>query len=350
MSIKGYIMQIQPFSVNDGEGIRTNIFMAGCPLMHSGTDSDARADFDKVISSQLYGLIDNMGDLYHKEANGCKEYVFENIRHWDDSNLYKQDGWQGLEDNWLFGFGLIAADDAPYKFVNFQGWGAISPSKKIYDAFVAEEGTTSPRRLASLVCDSDLPALKVSYNTNMEWTGNEGFFRFKWLMNMDDEWDQGWTGRLNNTPCMRYADVLLMMAEACVMTGENGDSYFNQVRTRAGVPAKTGVTLADIKTERHLELALESVRYQDLLRWGDAASALANKGKQLPTFRIVPPEGLDITSAEAIYNAKYATELTYTPNEKSLAGWTAGRDELLPFPQAEIEVNKNLVQNPGYND
>ena len=32
MGIKGYIMQIQPFSVNDGEGIRTNIFMAGCPL------------------------------------------------------------------------------------------------------------------------------------------------------------------------------------------------------------------------------------------------------------------------------------------------------------------------------
>ena len=32
MSVKGYIMQIQPFSVNDGEGIRTNIFMAGCPL------------------------------------------------------------------------------------------------------------------------------------------------------------------------------------------------------------------------------------------------------------------------------------------------------------------------------
>ena len=32
MSVKGYVMQIQPFSVNDGEGIRTNIFMAGCPL------------------------------------------------------------------------------------------------------------------------------------------------------------------------------------------------------------------------------------------------------------------------------------------------------------------------------
>ena len=32
MGVKGYIMQLQPFSVNDGEGIRTNIFMAGCPL------------------------------------------------------------------------------------------------------------------------------------------------------------------------------------------------------------------------------------------------------------------------------------------------------------------------------
>ena len=36
MSVKGYIMQIQPFSVNDGEGIRTNIFMAGCPLRCRG--------------------------------------------------------------------------------------------------------------------------------------------------------------------------------------------------------------------------------------------------------------------------------------------------------------------------
>ena len=32
MSVKGYVMQLQPFSVNDGEGIRTTIFLAGCPL------------------------------------------------------------------------------------------------------------------------------------------------------------------------------------------------------------------------------------------------------------------------------------------------------------------------------
>lgn len=34
--MKGYVMQLQPFSVNDGEGIRTTIFMAGCPLRCNG--------------------------------------------------------------------------------------------------------------------------------------------------------------------------------------------------------------------------------------------------------------------------------------------------------------------------
>lgn len=303
--------------------------------------SEARTDFDKVISSQLYGLIDNMGDLYHKEANGCKEYVFENIRHWDDSNLYKQDGWQGLEDNWLFGFGLIAADDAPYKFVNFQGWGAISPSKKIYDAFVAEEGATSPRRLASLVCDSDLPALKVSYNTNMEWTGNEGYFRFKWLMNMDDEWDQGWTGRLNNTPCMRYADVLLMMAEACVRDGVSGDTYYNEVRTRAGLPTKTGVTMADIKKERFLELCFEATRWQDLKRWDDAEGGnvlkteLGDKGVQIPKYIVkVTKEGDVITSVDK--------QVTYAANPNPAAGYQ-DEDKYLPYPLVEIQTNKLIT-------
>ena len=40
--------------------------------------------------------------------------------------------------------------------------------------------------------------------------------------------------------------------------------------------------------------------------------------------------------------------LSYTENERELAGWTPNRDELLPYPENEIEVNPNIVQNPGY--
>ena len=192
--------------------------------------------------------------------------------------------------------------------------------------------------------------MNIFFDRTMAMYMNEGYFRFKWLPLLQDENVNYWTGSMACTPMIRYADVLLMMAECCVQTGESGDSYFNEVRNRAGVPTKSGVTLADIKTERHLELAIEGLRFQDLIRWGDAATVLKDKGKRLPTLRLVPPEGLDITSAAAIYAAKYQTSVEYTENDKALAGWTAGRDELLPFPQAEIDVNPNLVQNPGYKD
>lgn len=104
----------------------------------------------------------------------------------------------------------------------------------------------------------------------------------------------------------------------------------------------------DLKLERRLELAMEAVRFQDLIRWGDAPIVLADKGKKLPNFLIVPKEGNDLTTAKGIYNAQYDTSVSYTENERELAGWTPNRDELLPYPENEIEVNPNIVQNPGY--
>ena len=55
-----------------------------------------------------------------------------------------------------------------------------------------------------------------------------------------------------------------------------------------------------------------------------------------------------LTTAKGIYNAQYDTSVSYTENERELAGWTPNRDELLPYPENEIEVNPNIVQNPGY--
>ena len=85
-----------------------------------------------------------------------------------------------------------------------------------------------------------------------------------------------------------------------------------------------------------------------IIRWGDAPIVLADKGKKLPNFLIVPKEGNDLTTAKGIYNAQYDTSVSYTENERELAGWTPNRDELLPYPENEIEVNPNIVQNPGY--
>lgn len=79
-----------------------------------------------------------------------------------------------------------------------------------------------------------------------------------------------------NIPLTRYADVLLMKAEALIMQNQNADDLINQVRSRAGLPAISGADLDDLKHERRVEFAGEYTdRHTDLIRWGDAQAAYA---------------------------------------------------------------------------
>jgi starch-binding outer membrane protein, SusD/RagB family len=122
----------------------------------------------------------------------------------------------------------------------------------------------------------------------------------------------------NNYPLMRYADVVLMYAEAynklnAPVDGNPAYTAVNSIRTRAGLPALSGLTqdqLNDaILKERRLELCFEGHRWFDLVRTGTFVSTLQGKG--------------------------------YAATEK---------DMLLPVPQFEIDLNTNLnPQNPGYN-
>ena len=90
----------------------------------------------------------------------------------------------------------------------------------------------------------------------------------------------------NDFPVLRYADVLLMFAEAqnevAYQAGGDAFTHLNAVRTRAGMPAYTASDLADqnafrdaVLMERHLELPLELHRWYDLLRTGRAIDALS---------------------------------------------------------------------------
>lgn len=115
-----------------------------------------------------------------------------------------------------------------------------------------------------------------------------------------------------NEKVFRYADVLLMHAEACLFAGGNGLTSLNQVIQRAYGNSShnlSSYTLADVKLQRRLELATEGWdRFTDLVRWGDAATVLAFKH------------------------------------------FTANRDEYLPIPQSEIDLvgSSVLSQNSGY--
>ena len=81
---------------------------------------------------------------------------------------------------------------------------------------------------------------------------------------------------LYNVPIMRFAEVLLIKAEALIMQGQNGDAPLNLVRARAGLSPVSNATLTDLKHERRVELAGEFAnRHFDLVRWGDAQSTYA---------------------------------------------------------------------------
>jgi len=79
------------------------------------------------------------------------------------------------------------------------------------------------------------------------------------------------------------------------------------VRFRAGLSNLSGITLQQIWDERRAELALEEDRFFDLIRTGQASTALSGKG------------------------------------------FTVGKHEVYPIPTSQIQLNPNLIQNDGYN-
>lgn len=131
-----------------------------------------------------------------------------------------------------------------------------------------------------------------------------------------------------NLRVMRYAEVLLLAAEAHVQAGssEKALRYINQIRTRAQLTPLSSVTLKDIKEEKRLELCLESVRFQDLVRWGDAEAAMGEQGKEILAF--------SATGVEPLF-----TNTTY--------GFKA-KHKLLPIPRKELDLNPNMQQNENW--
>ena len=113
----------------------------------------------------------------------------------------------------------------------------------------------------------------------------------------------------NDIVLYRYADVMLMKAEAKVRNGESGDEELNAVRNRVGMPSLPA-TLDNILNERLLELVWEGWRRQDMIRFG-------------------------------IYNKQYDI---HTPSEADKKGYTT----VFPIPGKARELNPNLEQNPGY--
>jgi hypothetical protein len=133
------------------------------------------------------------------------------------------------------------------------------------------------------------------------------------------------TGSADDFPIYRYAEALLLLAEAQNEQGKSPLIALNTVRARAGLAAVTSADQSSLRNtilhERRIELAFENKRWHDLTRTGNALTVMNAFGVKLKTqISYISPDSYIVTNDKLLY----------------------------PLPQAEVGLNTQLTQNPGY--
>lgn len=278
--------------------------LLGKAYLYQEKFTEAANVLQELISSNTYSLVADYDSIFENNGENGPESVFE-VQYTDAEGA----GFECLqcsEGNVAVGFNGIRNYSGP---MFDSGFSFNLPVQEAFDAF---EVGDSRRDTAILDIEAWAAATGATFGTGYEHTG---YFNRKYLPRQGDAntGDQNLTNP-NNYRAIRYADVLLMAAEALNRGGiddAQAQSYLNQVRQRAFGDTNhdinaTGATLTDfIYEERRLELVGEGHRFFDLVRTGRATA--------------------------------------------EIAGFTPDKNELFPIPFEEIQFSAgNWSQNPGY--
>lgn len=320
--------------------------LLGKAYLYQKKYAEALPMFDAVINSGKYELYKDYNNLMTMSADGNSENVFEINIPYDRNN---KDSVTGADLTWvMFGVQTRNFDIAHSTTdISSRGWGFFNPTRNLYNAFVTDNGVDGYRlhcTLKTLQQFRDEDSVTCSLSPILD---HEGIVDYKFrFLNNEMEPNAHWgVQSAKNYRVMRLADVLLMAAESALQTGNENKAleYVNRVRSRAKSPLLTTVSMDDIKKERRLELFGEMVRWQDLIRWGDAAKVLKDKGRYSPDWNIELIKDSDGNVTGYGEESETLNEI----NDPENCGFKP-RHWLLPFPAEEVSVNRNLKQNPGW--
>lgn len=288
--------------------------MLGKVQLYRENYAAAKVAFDKVITSGEYSLTTTYFDNFTGETEFNSESVFE--------VLFIPAGSNGGFSWAAAGDSDIGRDQSAFKAPEYgmKGWHNVNPSTSLLNEFEA----TDPRYADSFYSDGDSYGAGGASTVGSAELGDDLHPAWrKYMLTYKQGADLDYYNFSDiNFRVLRYADVILMAAEVENELGNLSDAIdlMNEVRTRVGmdnygtaamnatypVSSKAEFFTALVH-ERRVELAGELTRFPDLVRWDLASSNLTN--------------------------------------------FTAGKNELLPIPQKEIDTNDQLTnadQNSGY--
>ena len=311
--------------------------------------NEAAAEFNELILSGKYRLVADYNDNFKVATENNDESIFELQFLGDVTNT----GFNpGLSNSgvWRDPRGYFPPTNKNASSSVIHDW--------VYNTFVNSKdasGHTDPRMFGTLIFDDTKPEINArtgdevrifDNKTFREYYGAKGFGvakaqanKYKAACRKGIDWTLStrnpgnnfymWNGRSNglNQIEIRYADVLLMYAEAVVNGGTQGSlsalDAVNQVRARVGMPAVASVDMNVIERERILELTQEGHRFFDLLRWGKVVQRFRELEANDPNFK------------------QY--------NNSAYLGFQEHKNEWLPLPVDEVEGNPYIQRNnPGW--
>ena len=277
--------------------------LLGKAYLYQDKFTEAATVLENLINNGPYDLVSDYNTIFENDGENGVESVFE--VQYTDSEGAGFDCLECSEGNVAVGFNGIRNYDGP----DFDsGFSFNVPVQEMYDAF--EDGDLR-RDIAILNIDEWSATTGATFGVGFEHTG---FFNRKYIARDGDlnTGDANLTNP-NNYRAIRFADVLLMAAEALnrgAISDVRAQTYLNRVRERAFGDADHNISITGnnltqaIYDERRLELVGEGHRFFDLVRTGNGG--------------LIP-------------------------------GFTAGKHELFPIPFEEIQfANGNWSQNTGY--
>lgn len=319
----------------------------------------AKRNLKQVINSKKYELVpaNRWANLFHASGDLCEEMVFqinmlENTSVGDWSGKINRTSWMFIQF-WNWRTDKLATKPT---FIGADGWGGHAIRKDFAEKMLANDGNSARRKATFMTPDEflyemewngvkDLGLTREQLETSdqigiKDQTGLYGFggyFAHK-IVPWPEDNEKGWYGFRNYT-MFRYAEVLLMYAEACAQTGDNdGLQYLNAIQNRAGsAHVSSALTLDEVKNEKAYEMWIEGVRFPDMVRWGDT-DGVVNNGKNIPsTYDAFFTKG----------EPKHRIYVEYSEPNKGTTGFVKGKHEYFPYPYVSISVNPNLKQNPS---